>query len=154
MLRVGMCVAASVFGAVVAWFGVAHFAPVEAAPPPIAAAPPLPAIPLRAEAKGVDLTALRDAVEAAARKGENVDEISKALEALAKTNPQPGASRVAPELQALRDAVESAAKKGENVEAIVTELAKVETAVAGRVLKPQPRPQPRPQPEPPANPNP
>jgi len=105
-----------------------------------------------ADPKAVDLSALRDAVETAAKKGENVDDVRKALEALEKAAPSPAAGRVPRELQALRDAVTAAAKKGENVEGIAKELAKVETAVTGRELVPPkpeavpPRPEPRPRP--------
>lgn len=105
-----------------------------------------PAAFARDEVKGVDLTALRDAVGAAAKKGENVDEILKALDAFAKTKPQPKTGRVTPELQALRDAVDAAARKGENVEAITKELVAIEMSVAGRALT---RPKPEPRPEPP-----
>ncbi|MDY3553560.1 PDZ domain-containing protein [Gemmata sp. JC717] len=101
-----------------------------------------------ANAQPADLTALREAVAAAAKRGENVDEIRKALGALEKVLPgaKPGAAP--PELQALRDAVEAAARKGENVEAVQKELAAVETAVTGRALTPT-KPVP-----PPARPNP
>lgn len=108
-----------------------------------------------ADPKAVDLAALRDAVETAAKKGENVGDIRSALEALEKAAPTAAAGRVPRELQAVRDAVEAAARKGENVERVAQELAKVETAVAGRVLapvKPEPKPEPRPQPRPEPNP--
>ncbi|MBN9118130.1 MAG: PDZ domain-containing protein [Planctomycetes bacterium] len=144
MVRAGLCVAAGVLAVVVAWIASAHFPSVEAALP--ADAPPAP---VRADAKGVDLTALRDAVNAAAKKGENVEDIRAALEAFEKTSPQAAAGRVPPELQALRDAVDAAAKKGENVEAITKELVAVEMTVAGRALtKPKPEPQPEPRPNP------
>lgn len=100
-------------------------------------------------ARAVDLAPLRDAVEAAAKKGENVEDIRAALERFEKAAPKAAAGRVPAELQALRDAVTAAAKKGENVELIAKELAKVELALAGRELNPpkvEPRPQPRPQP--------
>ena len=145
MVRAGMCVAAGVFAVVAAWVGFS-FTPTraDAAPPPDAP----PTVPVRADAKVVDLTALRDAVDTAAAKGENVDEIRKALDAFEKTAPKPAAGRVSSELQALRDAVDSAAKKGENVEAITKELVAVETAVAGRALtKPKPEPRPNPAPD-------
>ena len=103
-------------------------------------------VPARAaDPKAVDLAPLRDAVETAAKKGENVGDIRSALEALEKAAPTAAAGRVPRELQAVRDAVEAAARKGENVERIAQELAKVETAVAGRVLapvKPEPKPEP------------
>src|SRR4051812_32107843 len=78
--------------------------------------------------KAVDLTALKEAVATAAKRGENVDDIRTALAALEKATPAAQAGRVPPELQALRDAVDSAARKGENVEAITKELVVVETA--------------------------
>lgn len=113
-------------------------------------------LPARAaDPKAVDLSPLRDAVETAAKKGENVGDIRAALEALEKLAPNAAAGRVPRELQAVRDAVEAAAKKGENVERIAQELVKVETAIAGRVLappKPEPKPEPRPQPRPEPNP--
>lgn len=107
------------------------------------------------ETKPVDLSALRDAVDVAAKKGENVDEIRKALDAFEKAKPAANTGRVMPELQALRDAVEGAAKKGENVEAVAKELAAVETAIVGRPLakpKPEPRPDVPPNPFNPPNP--
>jgi serine protease Do len=111
------------------------------------------------EPKVPDLSDLRDAVKAAGKRGENVDEVKKALDALEKSlakgfTPKPGAGPPA-ELVALRDAVEAAARKGENVEDIRTQLDAVEKALVGRVLvspKPVPvqpdpvRPNPRPNP--------
>lgn len=98
------------------------------------------------DAKPVDLAPLRDAVDKALKRGENVDGVSKALEALEKAGAKPNAGAVPRELQAVRDAVDAAARKGENVEAIAKELAAVETAVAGRSLeKPKPRPDPLPE---------
>jgi hypothetical protein len=111
------------------------------------------------EPKVPDLSDLRDAVKAAGKRGENVDEVKKALDALEKSlakgfTPKPGAAPPA-ELVALRDAVEAAARKGENVEDIRTQLDAVEKALVGRVLvspKPVPaqpdpvRPNPRPNP--------
>ncbi|MBP3957343.1 PDZ domain-containing protein [Gemmata sp. G18] len=97
-----------------------------------------------ADAKGTDLTALRDVVTAATKRGENVDEVRKALEAFEKALPTIKSGRVSPELQALRDAVDAAAKKGENVEAVLKELAAVEVAITGRSLA-KPRPEPRPE---------
>ncbi len=107
-----------------------------------------------AKAKSADLTALREAVTTAAKRGENVDEIKTALDALEKALPTAAAGRVPAELQALRDAVDAAGRKGENVEAITKELLAVEMAVAGKSLaKPKPdpvRPDPaRPFPNPP-----
>lgn len=114
------------------------------------------AMPARAaDPKAVDLAPLRDAVETAAKRGENVGDIRSALDALEKVAPTAAAGRVPRELQAVRDAVDAAARKGENVERIAQELAKVETAVAGRVLapvRPEPKPEPRPQPRPEPNP--
>lgn len=149
MFRAGLCVATGALMVVVAWLGVAHFTAVEAAVSADAAPPDAKPAADAKDAKGVDLSALRDAVDAAARKGENVDEIRKALDAFAKTAPKPGAG-VTPQLQALRDAVDAAARKGENVEAVAKELAAVETAVAGKSLV-KPRVEP---PRPEADPNP
>lgn len=102
----------------------------------------------------VNLGPLREAVEKALKRGENVDEVRKALDALDRAGPKPGATAVPAELQALRDAVDAAARKGEGVAAIAKELAAVETAVVGRSLekpKPGPRPlPPDPGPQPPA----
>lgn len=129
MFRAGILLTAGALAGASVWAGFA-----------LTAQEPKPA----ADAKPADLTALREAVAAAAKRGENVDEIRKALDAFEKALPgiKPGA--VPPELQALRDAVESAAKKGENVDAVAKELAAVETAVAGRSLA---RPKPVPPPE-------
>jgi hypothetical protein len=115
------------------------------------------------EPKAPDLSELRDAVKAASKRGENVDEIRKALDALDKlltkgwTAPKPGETIPAPvELAALREAVEAAAKKGENVEAISKELEVIEKAMTGKsFMRPKPLPplpeQPRPQPQDPFN---
>jgi len=113
------------------------------------AKPPAPAAPVAdaKDAKPVDLTGLRDAIDAASKRGENVDEIKKALAAFEKSGPKVKSGTVPPELQALRDAVDDAARKGENVEAIAKELTAVEMAVAGKSLA-KPRPQPQPQPDP------
>jgi hypothetical protein len=100
-----------------------------------------------ADAKPVDLSALRDAVATASKRGENVDEIRTALDAFEKAMPKAQAGRVPPELQALRNAVDAAARKGENVDAIAKELLAVEMLVAGKSLaKPKPEPQPNPAP--------
>ncbi|MBA4065423.1 MAG: hypothetical protein C0501_17260 [Isosphaera sp.] len=105
---------------------------------------------LRAADAPPDLADLRDAVRAAAKKGNNVGEIAKAVDALEKAlaggfvAPKPG-TPIPPELTAVRDAVEAAARKGENVDGIRTELEAVEKAVTGRVLD-------RPKPPPPADP--
>lgn len=96
--------------------------------------------------KPVDLAPLREAVDKALKRGENVDEVSKALDAFEKAGAKSNAGAVPRELQALRDAVDAAARKGENVEAIAKELAAVETAVTGKPLeKPKPRPEPLPE---------
>lgn len=98
------------------------------------------------DAKPVDLAPLRDAVEKALKRGENVDGVRAALDAFEKAGAKPAAGAVTRELQALRDAVDAAARKGENVEAIAKELAAVETAVAGKPLeRPKPRPEPLPE---------
>jgi hypothetical protein len=95
------------------------------------------------DAKPADLSALREAVDAAAKRGDNVDEIQTALAALEKAKPTAAAGRVPAELQALRNAVDAAAKKGENVDVIAKELAAVETAVTGKSLaKPVTEPPP------------
>src|SRR5262245_63859106 len=94
MVRGGMYVTAGVL-AVAAWAGVVHFAPAQPPAPP--AAPPAAGGALGT--KPADLTALRDAVDAAARKGENVDDIRKALEALEKSAPKGGGRVVTAELQ-------------------------------------------------------
>jgi hypothetical protein len=111
------------------------------------------------EPKAPDLSELRDAVKAASKRGENVDEIRRALDGLEKlltrgwTTPKPGETLPAPvELTALREAVEAAAKKGENVEAISKELELIEKAMTGKsFVRPKPLPppvdQPRPQPQ-------
>ncbi len=100
------------------------------------------------ESKAPDLSELRDAINAAAKRGENVDEIRKALDALQKslasgfTAPAPGKTlEPSPELLALRETVESAAKKGENVEEIRKHLDVIEKALTGKILaKPKPLP--------------
>jgi serine protease Do len=100
------------------------------------------------EPMGPDLSELRDAVKAASKRGDNVLEIRKALDALEKslakgwTAPKPGTTVPAPaELTALRDAVEAALKKGENVEAISKELEAVEKAMTGKAfVRPLPPP--------------
>ncbi|MFO0824484.1 MAG: PDZ domain-containing protein [Gemmataceae bacterium] len=108
------------------------------------------------ETKTPDLSDLRDAVKAADKRGANVIEISKALDALEQAvakgwnYPKPGATVPAPaELVALRDAVEAAARKGEAVEAIAMELEAVEKAMTGQVLT---RPKPAPPVDPPVRP--
>lgn len=115
------------------------------------AKPPVPATPVTdaKDAKPIDLTALRDAVDTASKRGENVDGIKKALAAFEKVSSKIKPGTVPAELQALRDAVDDAARKGENVEAIAKELTAVEMAVAGKSLtKPRPQPQPDPGPGP------
>lgn len=97
-----------------------------------------------ADPKSVDLSDLKDAVKAATKKGANVDEVAKALDAVAKllakgwTAPKPEEAPPA-ELTALREAVEAAARKGENVDAVRDELDAVEKALLGRVLAAAPR---------------
>lgn len=114
--------------------------------------------PSNSDSKPVDLTALRDALDTAARRGGNVDEVRKALAAFEKAQPTFKPGGVPAELQALRDAVDAAARKGESVAEVEKELAAVETAVTGRPLakpKQEPPPDPRPDDRPrPFNPNP
>ena len=97
--------------------------------------------PAAEETKRPDLSELRDAVTTASKRGENVDEIRKALDALEKvlakgwTAPKPGTTTPTPaELMALRQAVEAAAKKGEKVEVIARELEVVEKLLVGRAF--------------------
>jgi HEPN domain-containing protein len=90
------------------------------------------------EPKVADLSDLRDAVKSALKRGENVDEVKKALDVLEAAvakglTPQPGKEPPA-ELTALRNAVEAAARKGENVEEIRKQLDAVEKKFVGRVL--------------------
>lgn len=154
MVRAGMCVAVGVLATVAAWLVVAHFDTVEAAPR--SGAPAGDAKPANTkDPNAIDLAALRDAVETAAKRGENVDEIRKALDALEKVSPKVTPDkRVPPELQALRDAVDAANRKGENVEAITKELLTIEMAVAGKSLaRPKP-PEQRPEPPRPVQPPP
>jgi serine protease Do len=151
MFRAGLCVATGALMVVVAWLGVAHFTSVEAAVSADNAPPDAKPAADAKDAKGVDLSALRDAVDTAGKRGENVDEIRKALDAFAKTAPKPGTG-VTPQLQALRDAVDSAGRKGENVEGIAKELSAVEMTVAGKSLV-KPRVEPK-RPEADPNPNP
>jgi serine protease Do len=100
------------------------------------------------EPKAPDLTELRNAINAAAKRGDNVDEIRKALDALQKslasgfTAPAPGKTlEPSSELVALRETVEAAARKGENVEEIRKQLDGVEKALTGKVqAKPKPLP--------------
>jgi serine protease Do len=123
--------------------GFVHFTPVEAAQQPDAKDAK------DAKETKLDLTALREAVDIAAKRGENVDEIRKALDVFAKVTPTIKVGTVPPELQALRDAVDAAARKGENVEAIAKELLAVEMIVTGKSLtKPRPEPKPNPNPNP------
>jgi choice-of-anchor C domain-containing protein len=91
------------------------------------------------EPKVPDITALRDAVATAAKRGENVSEIRQALDALEKvlakgwTAPAAGKSiDPPPELVALRDAVEAAARKGENVEDVRKQLDIVQKTLTGK----------------------
>jgi hypothetical protein len=110
------------------------------------------------DAKAPDLSNLRDAVKAASKRGNNVDEIVKAIDALDKylakgfAAPKAGDSPAVPaELLELRQAVEMAGRKGEDVDAIRTELDAIEKAIVGKALTP---PRPAPLPEPPAPPAP
>src|SRR5580698_10122902 len=71
------------------------------------------------ESKTPDLSELRNAVNAAAKRGENVDEIRKALDALQKslasgfTAPTPATTlEPSPVRVALRETVKSATRKG------------------------------------------
>src|SRR5262245_57036124 len=107
MLRIGKLAGPiTVAGLVlVAWAGFNSLTSVE--PAAVAADP-----------KTVDLSALREAVTTASKRGENVDEVKKALDAFEKVLPSIKPNTVPPELQALRDAVDAAARKGENVEEI------------------------------------
>lgn len=105
------------------------------------------------EPKAADLTDLRDAVKAASQRGDNVDEVEKALAALEKAmgagfKAEPGKDPPA-ELTALRNAVEAAARKGENVEEIRKQLAEVEKKLVGRELQ-APKPVEPPLGDPPA----
>lgn len=130
MFRTGKLVAAVALVGASVWAGLT-----------LAAQEPKPA----AGAKPADLSALREAVAGAAKSGENVDEIRKALDAFEKALPGAKSGEVPQELRALRDVVEAAARKGENVDAVLTELAAVEKAIVGRSLaKPKPKPVPQP----------
>jgi hypothetical protein len=121
----------------------------------VLAASPAPA----QEQKAPDLSDLRDAVKAASKRGHNVGEVAKALDALEKalakgfTPPKPGETP-APllELVALRGAVETAGAKGEDVAAIRGELDAIEKTVAGKVFE-RPKPVPLPVDPPPQVPN-
>ncbi len=113
------------------------------------------AIAVAQQRKSPDLADLRDAVRAAARRGANVGEISRALTAFEQSVRKGnigGAGRpVPPELLALREAVETASRNGESVEGILKELEAVEKAITGKALA---RPKPAPPAENPARPNP
>ena len=89
------------------------------------------------EPKSADLTDLRDAVKAASKRGDNVDEVEKALDAFDKAMAKgfkADAKEPPAELVALRNAVEAAARKGENVDDIRKQLEAVEMKLVGRVL--------------------
>jgi hypothetical protein len=96
-----------------------------------------------ADSRPVDLTDLKEAVKAAAKKGGNVYEVAQALSMLEKrlakgwTVPKPEDKPPA-ELTALRAAVEAAARKGESVDAIRGELDAVEKALLGRIIRDAP----------------
>jgi serine protease Do len=98
------------------------------------------------ELKAADLADLRDAVAAASKRGDNVDEVAKALDAFDKAigkGIKADAKSPPVELVALRNAVEAAARKGENVDDIRKQLDAVEKKVVGRVLvAPKPAPPP------------
>lgn len=152
MVRAASCLVAGVLALPVMWLGVAHFTSVEAAAIDVEQPPSGNVKADAKDPKSVNLDGLRDAIATAAKRGENVDEIQKALDAFARTSPKAGSGTVSPQLQALRDAVDAAARKGENVEAITKELVAIEMAVAGKNLA-RPRPEPvRPEINP--NPNP
>ena len=90
------------------------------------------------EPKTADLTDLRDAVKAANKRGDNVDEVEKALDAFDKAMAKgfkADAKEPPAELTALRNAVEAAARKGENVDDIRKQLEAVEMKLVGRVLE-------------------
>ena len=110
------------------------------------------------EPKMVDLSDLRDAVKTASKRGDNVDEVARALDAFEKAmakgwKPEPGNTSPPSELLVLRQVVEAAGRKGENVEDIRKQLEAVEMKLLGRVLvapKPEvvplgdpPKPDPR-----------
>jgi len=110
------------------------------------------------DAKAPDLSELRDAIKAAGKRGDNVDEVRKAVDVLEKFlakgwTPPVGGRAVAapPELVAVRESVEAASKKGENVEEIRKQLELVEKTMTGNVLA---RPKPLPPPDEPVRPNP
>ncbi len=87
--------------------------------------------------KAVDLSDLRDAITTAGKRGENVDDIKRALDALEKALAKGGAApkeAARAELAAVRRAVEAAARKGEKVDGIAKELDDVEKALTGRVF--------------------
>jgi serine protease Do len=101
------------------------------------------------EPKAAELADLRDAVTAASKRGDNVDDIAKSLDALDKFlakgfKPEAGKKTDPPaELMTLRSAVEAAARKGENVDDIRKQLEAVEMKLVGRVLvAPKPAPPP------------
>lgn len=97
------------------------------------------------EPKPVKLDGLRQAVADADRRGENVIEVRRALDAFEKALPSAKPGVVPTELQALRDAVDAADRKGERVAEVSKELKVVEFAIAGRTLsRPTPKPKPAP----------
>jgi hypothetical protein len=105
-----------------------------------------------------DFTELRAAINAAAKRGENVDEIRKALDNLQKslasgwTKPVSGKTiEPSPELLALRESVEAAARKGESVAEILKHLEIVEKELTGKVQS-KPKPLPPVDPTPPRDP--
>jgi hypothetical protein len=113
-----------------------------------------PAFAAAQGAKAPDLSNLRDAVAAASKRGANLDEVARALDALEKalakgfTPPKAGATAAPPpELVALREAVETAGRKGERVDAVRKELDAVEIAMTGKAYE-RPRPVALPDPSP------
>jgi serine protease Do len=89
------------------------------------------------EPKSADLTELREALQAANKRGDNVDEVAKALAAFEKamgSGFKVDSKNPPAELTTLRNAVESAGRKGENVDDIRKQLDQVEMKLLGRVL--------------------
>lgn len=91
----------------------------------------------------VDLTALKEAVQAASKKGANVLDVEQALDALekrlAKDRPALKPDDKPPaELTTLRAAIKEAARKGEDVDAIRAELDALEKSLLGRIVRDAP----------------
>lgn len=89
---------------------------------------------VRADAPAPDLSALKDAVRAADKRGANVESVMDALAALEKALAKGATEAAPPELAALRAAVELACKKGENLEAVSGALGAVERALTGKAF--------------------